>query len=351
MVSVGIVGLPNVGKSTLFKVLTQKPVEIANYPFCTVEPNKGIVEVPDKRLEQLVKMSNSLRQVPTVIEFVDIAGLVKGANQGEGLGNQFLAQIRETDLILEVVRNFSKDEIIHINNQINPKDDIETVNLELILKDLETVEKYLGKVRRDSKANKAFAQQLAILEKIADWLKEGNLSRDLLSAIKSIKEKEIIESIFKNLQLLTAKPIIYLLNNDLGKEIDDFFYQPAISLDVKLELDSLTLSSSEREELEIPPSKLDALISLCYATLNQITFYTTGEKESRAWTIKKGETAEIAAGKIHSDFQKKFICAEVIDYQTLLQIGSWKKAKESGLIRFEGRDYLVKDGDVIIFKV
>ncbi|HHD92435.1 MAG TPA: redox-regulated ATPase YchF [Candidatus Portnoybacteria bacterium] len=351
MFSIGIVGLPNVGKSTLFQALTKKQVDIANYPFCTVEPNKGIIEVPDLKLDKLTEISKSQRKVPTAIEFVDIAGLVRGANKGEGLGNQFLAQIREVNLIVEVVRNFSKKDIIHVNGQINPKDDIEIINLELIMKDLETVEKHLAKIRKESRSQNTNSEELVLLEKIVEWLKNEKLIYDLVISIETQSKKKIIKKILQDLHLLTAKPIIYLLNNDIGQEVENFPYNPIINLDVKLELETIGLSSAERQELGAPPSKLDSLIRLCYDTLNQITFYTTGEDETRAWTVKRGATADVAAGKIHSDFQKKFICAEVIDYQTLIDCGQWKKAKENGLVRTEGKNYLVKDGDIMIFKI
>ena len=351
MLSIGIVGLPNVGKSTLFQAITRKQVDIANYPFCTVEPNKGIIEVPDLKLDRLAQISKSQRKVPTTIEFVDIAGLVKGANRGEGLGNQFLAQIREVDLIVEVVRNFSQKDVVHINGQIDPKNDIETINLELIMKDIETVEKRLNKIRREINQRKTSREELNLLEKIDAWLEDEKLVRDLIPTIETQSEKETIQGLLQELQLLTAKPIIYLFNSDIGREIKNFPDYPVVNLDIKLELETMDLSPVEKKELEVPPSKLDSLIKLCYDTLNQITFYTTGPDETRAWTIKKNTTADLAAGKIHSDFQKKFICAEVIDYQTLINSGGWKKAKESGLIRIEGKNYLVKDGDVVIFKI
>ncbi len=351
MLSIGIIGLPNVGKSTLFQTLTKKQVDIANYPFCTVEPNKGIIEVPDLKLDKLAQISKSQRTVSATIEFVDIAGLVQGANKGEGLGNQFLAQIREVDLIVEVIRNFNQKDIIHVNGQINPKNDIEIINLELIMKDIETVEKHLAKVRKENRCQGANQEKLNLLEKINAWLKDEKLICDLIPTIKIQSEREIIKKLLRDLQLLTAKPIIYLFNSDIGQEIEDLSHHPIVNLDVKLELEAMNLSPAEKQELEIPPSKLDSLIRLCYDTLNQITFYTTGKDETRAWTVKKGSTADLAAGKIHSDFQKKFICVEVIDYQTLINSGGWKKAKENGLIRTEGRNYLVKDGDIMIFKI
>jgi len=330
--SIGIVGLPNVGKSTLFKLLTSQEVNIANYPFATIDPNVGVVLVPDERLEKLAKMSHSKKIVPAVVEFYDIAGLVKDANKGEGLGNQFLSHIRETNAIVQVVRCFQSEEIIHIEQKINPIRDLEIINTELILKDLETIEKRFGKLEREIKTgDKNKIKDLEILKKI----KEG-LNKNLLA--KNIDNELINEPIVKEMNLLTAKPQIYLLN---GKESD-------VSLELKNKIKEL---NADYLTIDLANAKnLDELIKKSYEILGLISFFTTGEDETRAWTIKNGTKAPQAAGVIHTDFEKKFIKAEVINWQKLLEAGSWQNAKQKGLIRLEGKEYLVQDGDVILIK-
>jgi len=357
--SVGIVGLPNVGKSTLFKALTKKQINIANYPFCTIDPNVGVVKVPDERLTKLAATFHSAKVVPTIIEFVDIAGLVKGANKGEGLGNQFLARIREVDAIVQVVRVFEDKEILHIDKSVDPKRDIEVINLELIMKDLETVNKRIEKVFKEAKSkDKEKAKELEVLKKIKDYLESGKPLNQI-----GFNEEEI--KIAKELGLLTIKPMLIAFNNKIGskKEIKELkeilrclnFNVPFIQLDMKLEADLKELNDEDgkkyRKELSIDEDGVDNLIKFSYKLLNLITFFTTGPDETRAWTVKENTKAPQAAGVIHSDFEKGFIKAEVINWEVLLKLGSWSKAAEKGLLRIEGKDYIVKDGDVIEFKI
>ncbi|MCX6762721.1 MAG: redox-regulated ATPase YchF [Candidatus Moranbacteria bacterium] len=344
---VGIVGLPNVGKSTLFKALTKNPVDIANYPFCTIEPNVGIVKVPDERLEKLAKMSKSAKVVPTIIEFVDIAGLVAGAAQGEGLGNKFLAHIREVDAIAQVVRVFENSDITHVHNKIDPQNDIEVINTELILADLETVTKRIAKLEKEARGqNKDAIRTLEIIKNIKNILDEGKLARELEI---SGEDFELV----KDLQLLTWKPMLFVLNTD-EKETADFASlrqkYPTASIDIKIEEELSQMSVGEAAELGMK-SNLDQLILKSYEILNLITFLTTGEDETRAWTIKKSSTAPIAGRAIHSDFEEKFIRADVINWEKLLEAGSWSKARELGTLRTEGKEYIVQDGDVIEFKI
>lgn len=344
--SIGIIGLPNVGKSTLFKALTQQEVDISNYPFCTINPNVGIVRVPDERLEKIAEIIKPQKVTPTIIEFVDIAGLVKGAHKGEGLGNQFLARIRETDAVLHIVRSFSDKNIKHIEDTINAQRDIDIVNTELLMKDLETIENYLEKISKEAKSNdKKAIQELEILEKIKKELSEGN-------PISAIKLDEKGKEIIKHLNFLTAKSVIYILNireddSNLLKSLPE----NTLPIDLKIELECTELSSQELKELNLK-SRIDVLIKTCYKILNLITFYTIkGGEETRAWTIKQGAKAPKAGGVVHTDFEGKFIRAEVINYKDLLEIGSWSKARAKGLIRTEGKDYVVKDGDIIEFKI
>jgi GTP-binding protein YchF len=350
MLSVGIVGLPNVGKSTLFKALTKKQVDIANFPFCTIEPNVGIVEVPDERLEKIAKISGAPKIIPTAIEFIDIAGLIKGSHKGEGLGNQFLARIRETGAILEIVRAFEDENIMHITGQPQPSEDIETVMLELIFKDLETLQKYYAKVEKNAKTgDKEAVAELALTKNLIDLLEKGQPARNYKP-----NEKEL--PFFQMLNLLSAKPILYVFNcaSDKPKLGYPAEISPVLEIDLKLEEELSELSYEEarqmRQALPHPKNNLDDLISACYALLGLKTFFTFNESENRAWTIKKGARAPQAAGQIHTDFAKGFIRADVIFWEKLVEAGSWAKAREKGLLRTEGKEYVVKDGDVILFK-
>ncbi|KKQ23305.1 MAG: GTP-dependent nucleic acid-binding protein EngD [Candidatus Wolfebacteria bacterium GW2011_GWC1_37_10] len=330
--SIGIVGLPNVGKSTLFKILTNQEINIANYPFATIDPNIGIVAVPDERLEKLAKLSNSKKIIPAVVEFYDIAGLVRGAYKGEGLGNQFLSHIREVSAIVEVVRVFESSEIIHVEEKVDPIRDLEIINTELVLKDLDTVEKRFSKLETEARSgDRQKIKDLEILKKIKECLEKNNL-------VVGLGEEILNQPIAKELNLLTSKKQIYLLN---GKESD-------VSEELKNRIKSLgadylvvNLSSA---------SNIAELIKKTYEILGLISFFTTGEDETRAWTIKKNAKAPEAAGAIHSDFEKKFIRAEVIDWQKLLEAGSWNSAKQKGWLRIEGKEYIVQDGDIIVIR-
>ncbi len=349
---IGIVGLPNVGKSTLFKALTKNPVDINNYPFCTIEPNVGIVEVPDERLQKLSQMSRTEKIVPAVVEFVDIAGIVKGASEGEGLGNKFLANIREVDAIVQVVRVFQNDQITHVHNEINPREDIEVINAELILADLETVSKTENRIEKEVRARKKGAdKQLEVVEKIKSTLESGHLANETQDLAEILKE-ENGKTIVREMQLLTMKPFLYVFNvSDIDQKLDDFLESKGhVKLDIKIEEELLEMSEEEKKELELK-SNIDSLIVAAYNLLGLETFLTTGEKETRAWTFKKGSSAPEAAAVIHTDFQEKFIRAEVIDWQKLLEIGSWGKAKEVGAIKMVGKDYIMQDGDVVEFRI
>ncbi len=349
--SIGIVGLPNVGKSSLFNVLTKKGVEAANYPFCTIDPNVGVVKVPDSRLEVLAKISQTNKIVNTTIEFVDIAGLVAGAHKGEGLGNKFLANIRECDAICEVVRDFKDENIIHVSSKVDPAGDRETINLELIFADLATVEKRLDRTKRDSKSgSKEIKAELAILEKLFKTLSDGLPVRDL-----ELSEEELF--FVKTLNLLTIKPIIYLLNIDDNYDNSNFFSpeDSVIKLNVKIEEEIASLPEEEQgeyiKELGLEESGLDKLIRVAYKTLGLDTFLTTGKEETRAWTIKKGTKAPEAAGEIHTDFIKGFVRVEVISFAKFVECGGEVKAKELGVMRTEGKDYIVQDGDICNFLI
>ena len=355
--SIGIAGLPNVGKSSLFKAITKKQVLVANYPFATIDPNIGVVEVPDERLGPLAVMSKSGRIVPTIINFVDIAGLVKGASEGEGLGNQFLANIREVDAIAEVIRAFSDPNIIHVSGKIDPASDVEVVNYELILADLETVSRRLESLQGKLKAgsNSKLEKETEIVRRIKDALLRGELANTVLV------EPEFLPNI-RSLQLLTTKPILYVLNVDeqilkegSWKGLLPEKYGPQIPINTKVEAELAELEPEEVkqycEELGIEYGGLDLLIKKSYETLGLVTFLTTGEMETRAWTIPRGTKAPQAAGVIHSDFEKAFIRAEVINWRDLLESGSEAAAREKGLIRIEGKDYEMQDGDVVNFRV
>jgi len=327
--SIGIVGLPNVGKSTLFKSITKQEVNIANYPFATIDPNIGIVPVPDERLEKLAKLSDSKKIIPAVVEFYDIAGLVKDASKGEGLGNQFLSHIREVSAVVEVVRCFESSEIIHVENKVDPSKDIDTVNTELILKDLETVEKRIAKLEGEARAgdNKKI-KDFETVKKIRDGLNKNILAINL--------DKELLnEPAIEEMNLLTAKPQIYLLNG-AAEDISEELKTKIKSLQADYLISDLSGNQSVNE-----------LIKKAYKMLGLISFLTTGEDETRAWTIKKEAKAPEAAGAIHTDFENKFIRAEVINWEKLLEADGWVKAKQKGWIKIEGRDYEVQDGDVM----
>ena len=348
--SIGIVGLPNVGKSTLFNILTKKQVEASNYPFCTIDPNVGVVKVPDERLDKIAQISQPAKIIPTFIEFTDIAGLVKGAHEGEGLGNQFLSHIRECDAICEVVRDFKDPNVIHVNGEIDPMGDQETINMELIFADLKTVEKRLEKVAREIKSgDKEIAKQKEILERIKTLLDQGKAAREL-----EIKEEEIV--FVKSLSLLTIKPIIYALNSDDTEKETNFNWDgEVVRINVKLEEEIAKLPEEEQaeymKELGISKSGLDKLITASYKLLGLETFFTTGKDETRAWTIKKGSKGPQAAAEIHTDFEKGFVRAEVINWEKFIEAGGEAKAKELGLMKTEGKDYIVKDGDICNFLI
>lgn len=341
--TIGIIGLPNVGKSTLFKALTREQVNIANFPFATIDPNVGIVKVPDKRLDLLAEMSKSRKIVPAAVEFIDIAGLVKGAHEGAGLGNQFLARIREVDAIVEVVRSFESSDIIHVDGNINPSRDIETIQLELAMADLQTVNKHMLKNEKDLKAGiKKAQEEKMILEKIKSALEAGEMATKT-----NLPDSEL--EIIKDLHLLTLKPFIFVFNIS-SQKIPITQQGHKIELDLKFESELAAMEEDEAKEFR-NESHLDDLIVAAYKTLNLITYFTTGEDETRGWTIKASSTAPKAGAAIHTDFEQKFIKAEVINWQKLLECSSWNSAREKGLLRVEGRDYLVCDGDVIEFKI
>lgn len=345
----GIVGLPNVGKSTLFKALTRKSVDINNYPFCTIEPNVGIVEVPDHRLWKLSELSKSKKTVPAVFEFVDIAGLVKGASEGEGLGNKFLANIREVDAIVQVVRAFRNDNIVHVHDRIDPGNDIEVINTELVLADLETVIKRKEKTVKDVRARvKGAETEMGWLEEIESVLEAGKLANT--AALSG--DKDEAKRFLKGLQLLTAKPSLYVFNmNDTDAALPaELAALPHVRLDIKLEEELGTMTSEEAVELGME-SRIGELIVEAYSLLGLETFFTTGEDESRAWTIRTGSTAPQAGAAIHGDFEERFIRAEVIFWEDLLAAGSWSAARDQGKLRLEGKEYVVRDGDVIVFKI
>lgn len=346
---VGIVGLPNVGKSTLFKAITKKAVDINNYPFCTIEPNVGVVEVPDERLQVLSKMSNTQKTIPAIIEFVDIAGLVKGASKGEGLGNKFLANIREVDAIVQVVRVFENGNITHVHDNVDPMRDIEIIETELILADLTTVEKTITRLEKLAKSNdKDAVAQMELVKKIKEVLEKGELANSVAIDFDHQPSKKIIAE----MSLLTMKPFLYIYNvSDVEQTLNESLEnRPHVKLDIKTEEELLDLSLEEAEELGLE-SGLPRLIQAAYDLLGLQTYFTTGEKETRAWTIKKEATAPEAGAAIHTDFQEKFIRADIVHYDDLVRVGSWAKAREMGVLMTVGKDYVMVDGDVVEFKV
>ncbi len=359
----GIVGLPNVGKSTLFNSLTKAGAESANYPFCTIDPNIGIVPVPDERLKVLGDLYHSEKVVAATIEFVDIAGLVKGASKGEGLGNQFLSNIREVDAIVHVVRCFDDTNVIHVDGNVNPLRDIETINLELIFSDLEILERRISRVTKGSKNDKALAKELEMLERLKAFLEEGKMAKAFTT------EDDEEQELFSQYNLLTAKPVIYAANvkeddladdgenNDYVKAVRVFAaneHSEAFVICAQIEQEIAELDEEEKkmflEDLGLKESGLEKLITASYRLLGLISYLTAGPKETKAWTIKVGTKAPGAAGKIHSDFERGFIRAEIVNYQNLVECGNYNAAKEKGLVRSEGKEYVVQDGDVILFR-
>lgn len=353
----GIVGLPNVGKSTLFNAITRAGAESANYPFCTIDPNMGVVDVPDERLDMLREMNKSEKILPAQIMFFDIAGLVRGASKGEGLGNQFLSHIREVDAIIHVVRCFEDDNISHVDGSIDPRRDIETIHMELILADLETLERRKNRVERQLKGDKKYAQEYELIKKLIAHLEKEKLA-------KSFPLEKEDQALYEEIQLLTSKPVIYVANISMEdpdpKSLDEVKAlaqeEDALVLPISVQIEEEIAELAEEdkqsflEEMGLQTSGLDRLIKASYSLLNLISFITAGPKEVKAWTIRKGTRAVDAAAKIHTDIKRGFIRAETIGFEELKEAGSMARAKELGIVRLEGKDYLVKDGDVILFR-
>lgn len=357
----GVVGLPNVGKSTLFNAITQAGAEIANYPFCTIEPNVGVVAVPDERLDKLAALYDSKKITPTYLKFVDIAGLVKGASRGEGLGNKFLSHIREVDAIVHVVRCFVDSNVTHVSDKIDPVDDMTTINLELILADIETVNARLSKaVNMQKTGEKKYKVEAELLKRILDHLESEQ-------PVRTMDFDEDEQGIVDEMFLLTAKPVIYAANiaeADLGQPDNEYVKAVAdyaakenaetLVICAKVEEELSSLSAEEKEmfldSYGIKESGLNRLVKKCYKLLHLVSYLTAGEKETRAWTVTEGTKAPQAAGKIHSDFEKGFIRAEIVPYETMLEMGGYNQAKEKGKVRSEGKDYVIKDGDVVLFR-
>ena len=361
----GIVGLPNVGKSTLFNSLTKAGALAANYPFATIDPNVGVVAVPDERIEKLGELYHTKKVVPATIEFVDIAGLVKGASKGEGLGNQFLANIREVDAIVHVVRCFEDANVVHVDGSVDPKRDIETINLELLFSDLEIIERRLTKIQKQAKMDKTLAKEVTLIESLKAHMEDGEMAKNFEIPDTDEDEKEW----FKSYNLLTAKPVIYAANVAEDDMADDGAKNPHVAavrelakqensevfvVCAEMEQELSELDEEEKkmflEDLGVTSSGLDKLIAASYSILGLMSFLTAGEDECRAWTIQKGTKAPQAAGKIHTDFERGFICAETVNYKELLECGSLSAAKEKGIVGLQGKDYVVQDGDVILFR-